>query len=98
MFPEETADLGTSARALIDTSLFGAVSPPKLVDYFNSIQCCFISTSIGSTGCLWVSARLSVSVISVQALSDGADVRLPVHPDLTQDPLTLLQPLGPVQL
>lgn len=39
-----------------------------------------------------------VSVISVEALCDCADVGLPVHPDLSQNPLTLLQPLGSVQL
>lgn len=39
-----------------------------------------------------------VSVISVEALCDCADVGLPVHPDLSQNPLALLQPLGSVQL
>lgn len=30
-----------------------------------------------------------MSVISVEALSDRADVRLPVHPDLSENPFTL---------
>lgn len=38
---------------------------------------------------LCVSLFDSLSVISVEALSDCADVRLPVHPDLSENPFTL---------
>lgn len=40
----------------------------------------------------------SCSVVSVEALSNGADVRLSIHPDLSENPLTLFKPLGPVQV
>lgn len=39
-------------------------------------------------------ARLSV--VSVEALGHGADVGLSVHPDLPENPLSLLQALGSV--
>lgn len=52
--------------------------------------------------CVCVSPSSSLfaaaSVISVEALGDCADIWLSVHPDLSQNPLPLLQPLGPIQL
>lgn len=38
------------------------------------------------------------SVVSVEALRNRADVWLSIHPDLSENPLTLFKPLGPVQV
>lgn len=41
---------------------------------------------------------LSLSVVSVEAACDSVDVRLSIHPDLSHDPLSLLNPLSSLQL
>lgn len=71
--------------------------PPSLLTCSSALPTLSVAL-LHCSVCVGMSAsRCLCSVVAVEAARAG-DVGLAVHPDLTDDALTLLQPLGPLQL